>query len=219
MDSPTFGLITELEDVSNLPTPPQGPFSFGFPSSDVSDLTHETEESGQEDAATSSTWQDNSIQVSLFVRWHSESGKTKVSHLNLKPIGGLHCLQGVSKNLVSRAFPNETPEYLTSEDYYHFTPCEEFMALPPGVSRTQFRLVVQHDSWEYTVLERELGTHHDPHRNMLVTIIEFESTALMAGTLGMRMSMVSYPMVSVRKAFLEDIAQQLQCNPSFKGLL
>ncbi len=44
------------------------------------------------------------------------------------------------------------------------------MSLPGEILRTEFRLVVTHDGWEYTVLERELGAHRDPLRKMLVTV-------------------------------------------------
>ena len=81
-------------------------------------------------------------------------------------------MQGISKNLVTRAFPSgpERPDYLTSEDFLKFTPREDFMSLPGEIFRTEFRLVVTHEGWEYTVLERELGAHVDPLRKMLVTV-------------------------------------------------
>jgi len=79
--------------------------------------------------------------------------------------------QGISKNLVSRAFPEtERPDYLTSDEFLKFTPTDDFMSLPGEILRTEFRLVVIHDGWEYTVLERELGAHRDPLRKMLVTV-------------------------------------------------
>jgi hypothetical protein len=56
--------------------------------------------------------------------------------------------------------------------------------------------------WEYTVLERELGAHRDPLRKMLVTVIEFESHAMMIGHLGLRVSLIAYPVVSIKKAKL-----------------
>ena len=63
-------------------------------------------------------------------------------------------------------------------------------------------LLVLHalQGWEYTVLERELGAHRDPLRKMLVTVIEFESHAMMIGHLGLRVSLIAYPVVSVKKA-------------------
>lgn len=79
--------------------------------------------------------------------------------------------QGISKDLITRAFPaDDRPDYITSADFYRFTPDEEFMNLPGDISRTEFRLVVTHEGWEYTVLGRELGAHRDPERKMLVTV-------------------------------------------------
>lgn len=51
---------------------------------------------------------------------------------------------------------------------------------------------------EYKVLERELRASEDGN-NLLVSVIEFESTALMLGQVGVRVSLISYPVVSVRK--------------------
>jgi hypothetical protein len=58
---------------------------------------------------------------------------------------------------------------------------------------------VQWEGWEYAVLHRELGAHRDPDRNMFVTVIEFESQAVMIGALGLTVSLISYPLVFVRK--------------------
>ncbi|KAK9821469.1 hypothetical protein WJX81_006655 [Elliptochloris bilobata] len=161
-----------------------------------------------------------SLQLSLFVRWHSPMGKTKVMRLQLRSVGSVEALQGISKNLVTRAFPDyERPDYLTSADFFKFTPTEQFMSLPGDIARTEFRLVASYNGWEYTVLERELGAHRDPSRKMLVTVIEFESTAMMIGQLGVRVSLIAYPVVSIKKAFLEDIEHQLKTNPDFKGIL
>ncbi len=80
-------------------------------------------------------------------------------------------MQGISKNLVEKAFPvAERPDYLTGPDFYKFTPAEEFMSLPGDIARTEFRLVVTHEGWEYCILERDLGAHLDSQRNMLVTV-------------------------------------------------
>ncbi|KAK9901371.1 hypothetical protein WJX75_008900 [Coccomyxa subellipsoidea] len=160
------------------------------------------------------------LQLSLYVRWYSPSGKTKVNRLLLRPVTGVEALEGISKNLVSRAFPeSDRPDYLTSEEFLKFTPTDDFMSLPGEIERTEFRLVVTHKAWEYTVLERELGAHRDPLRKMLVTVIEFESNAMMVGHLGLRVSLIAYPVVSVKKSFLEGIEKELRTNPDFKGKL
>ena len=44
------------------------------------------------------------------------------------------------------------------------------MSLPGDIARTEFRLVITHEGWEYCILERDLGAHLDCHRNMLVTV-------------------------------------------------
>ena len=111
------------------------------------------------------------LEVSLFVRWYSPMGKTKVNRLLLKPINNAEALEGISKDLIQRAFPEDNrPDYITSHDFYKFTPTDEFMSLPGDIARTEFRLVATYDGYEYTVLERELGAHRDPERKMLVTV-------------------------------------------------
>jgi hypothetical protein len=109
-------------------------------------------------------------------------------------------LQGVCKSLVSTAFPEDTrPDYMSSEDYYTFTPDEEFLSTPGAIARTEFKFSVQCDGWEYVVLHRELGALRDPDRNMFVTVIEFESQAMMIGALGLTVSLISYPLVFIKK--------------------
>lgn len=54
-------------------------------------------------------------------------------------------MQGLAKNLVTRAFPDcERPDYLTSAEFFKFTPSEEFLTLPGDISRTEFRLARAH---------------------------------------------------------------------------
>lgn len=62
------------------------------------------------------------------------------------------------------------PDYLTSPDFYKFSPAEDFLALPGDIARTNFRLVVTLGGWEYGVADRELGVNPDPQRNLLVTV-------------------------------------------------
>ena len=73
--------------------------------------------------------------------------------------------------------------------------------------------------WEYTLLERELGAYRDSERRMLVTVIEFESTALMVGHLGLRMSLIAYPLVSLKSSFLDTVQQLLHSGQDVTGLL
>lgn len=73
--------------------------------------------------------------------------------------------------------------------------------------RTEFRLVVVSAAgWEYTVIRRDLGAIHatvgggpGAARNLMVTCIEFESAPVLLGHLGVRVSMIAYPIVSVSK--------------------
>ncbi|KAK9829323.1 hypothetical protein WJX72_005191 [[Myrmecia] bisecta] len=185
---------------------------------DVPESSDDLEVFAQDEGTSSSS--ESQVELNLFVRWYSPTGKTKVNMLQLQPVQGVDALQGVSKNLVVRAFPEaERPDYLTSDDFYKFTPTEEFMTLPGDIARTEFRLVASYGGWEYTVLERELGAHRDPERKMLVTVIEFESTALMIGHVGVRVSLIAYPVVSVKKSFLDEITAELKSNPNFKGIM
>lgn len=160
-------------------------------------------------------------EISMYVRWGGPSGETKVNRLYLRRIETIDCLQGVSKQLLTRAFPpEERPQHLTSAEFYRYTPVEEFLSLPGTVSHTLFQLVVTtREGWEYVVSERSLGEQTEPSRQLLVTVIEFESTAMFMDGLGLRMSLVAYPVISVRKDFLDDLALQLRTNPSFKGIM
>lgn len=161
------------------------------------------------------------LDVSLFVRWHSPSGKTKLNHLQLRQISSLESLDVLPKALVKRAYPDDAslPDHVTSSDFYCFTPSKDYLPLPGEIAETEFRLVVHCDGWEHTVLQRGLGAHRDPEKKLLVTVIEFESTPLVLGHVGVRVSLISYPVVSVKKSWLDDMARQVQHNPDFKGLL
>ncbi|KAK9812440.1 hypothetical protein WJX73_010922 [Symbiochloris irregularis] len=165
----------------------------------------------------------DTLQLSLVLHWHSNTGKVQVEQVQLKPIRDLTQLQGLSRKLVERAFPpSDRPEYLTSDAFCKYTPTREVMSLPNDLICTHFRLILTtEDGWEYAILERHIaGPPSDDQHNMLVTLIEFESTALMIGHLGVRISMVLYPLVSVSKVFLEDVAQRLKSDPEgFRGIL
>ncbi|KAG2485152.1 hypothetical protein HYH03_016138 [Edaphochlamys debaryana] len=130
---------------------------------------------------------------------------------------------------MARAFPgNTTPLHLASGAsrlYYHFTPEQECLSLPSDVARTQLKLVVSYDGWEYVVYERPLRIEpaqgaEERETPLLVTVIEFESTAMVIGHLGIRVQLVSYPMISIRKDFLDDVDYRLRSDPDgFRGIL
>ena len=212
------------------------------------------------------------IAVSLQVRWHTEGGPpgcgSRVHALRLTPIPSVSALKGVSRRLLDRAYtdppppppPGEHgegsasstpspayPPHLASTDY-HFTPAQEFLTLPGDVSRTEFRLIVGHRGWEYTVLRRDMHAGGEaagsaaavevgeaaaplpppcppgapprrPAAKLLVTAVEFESTAFMAGGLGVRLALVAYPVITVSRTFLDACAARLLGGDGLVGLL
>jgi hypothetical protein len=58
-------------------------------------------------------------------------------------------------------------------------------------------------------------------RKLLVTVVEFESAALIGGgQFGVRLNLVAYPVVSVSRAFLDGLAARLVAgDPTLVGLL
>lgn len=94
------------------------------------------------------------------------------------------------------------------------------LSYPLDVSSTEFKLVATYNGWEYVILAHELGDAAErPDRTLFVTVIEFESVAVVLGNLGIRISLVAYPVVCVQKHFLDDVREQLKNNPNFKGIL
>ena len=167
--------------------------------------------------------------LTLYVRWHARGGRSRVHALPLRPVPSIDALQGVPRSLLDRAFVGGAaarPPHLASDDFYRFTPTAECLSLPPDVARTEFRLTAapsapEAGGWEYGLLRRDLGPVVDPSKNdMLVTVVEFESAALVAGALGVRLAMVAYPVVCVRRVFLDDACARLESDPdAFTGVL
>jgi hypothetical protein len=150
--------------------------------------------------------------VSLHVHRTTPDGKTKVVRLELMAVSDVCMLKSLFRRLLESAFPNQLPHYLTSDDYYLFTPKEEFVSLPQDPqSRTQFRLVASVDGWETVIAVRDMGQDVDPERKMMVTMAEFDSdpVTLDDGTTNMVVSVVAYPSVSIGKKFLDDMIQRL----------
>ncbi|KAG1665200.1 hypothetical protein FOA52_002601 [Chlamydomonas sp. UWO 241] len=169
------------------------------------------------------------VELSLQVKWssgargHDDSahGKTRVTRLMLKPLEDVGKLGGLSKGLMDRAFPADSrPEYLTDDMFYRWTPDETCLSYPLDVTTTEFKLVANYKGWEYVILSHELGNPMElPDRKLFVTVIEFESVAVVLGNLGIRISLVAYPVVCVQKTFLNDVKEQLTHNPEFRGIL
>jgi len=171
--------------------------------------------------------EEGSVELSLMIKWTSGSGsvvKTKVSRLSLKELENVNKLGGLAKGLMDRAFPEDTrPSYITNDQYCRWTPDESCLSYPLDVTKTEFKLIAMYQGWEYVVTCHELGQDlpdsESSPRKLFVTVIEFESVAVVLGNLGIRVSLVAYPVVCVQKAFLEDLKMQLRSNPEFKGIL
>lgn len=120
-------------------------------------------------------------------------------------------VQGVSSSLVHQAIENsEFPQHLLSSNcYQQFTPVDHFLSLPGDVTRTEFRLAGEYRGEEYTLLERELGCDGEGDLNMLVTVVEFDTLAPMIGPMGVEVSLVAYPLIALKRSFLEDSLHRL----------
>jgi hypothetical protein len=131
--------------------------------------------------------------------------------------------QELGKELVAKAYEHAArPDFLASPDYARFTPARECLAVPGDIVRTELRLVLAHGGWEYCVLKRALTASAPADSDMLVTAIEFEGRPEEAilGALGLRVSLIAYPIVALRKSFLEGVTARLRADPgSFQGLL
>jgi len=125
--------------------------------------------------------------------------------------GVLPGLQGVSSSLVQQAIENsEFPQHLLSSHcYQQFTPVDHFLSLPGDVTRTEFRLAGEYCGEEYTLLERALGCDGEGDLNMLVTVVEFDTLAPMIGPMGVEVSLVAYPLIALKRSFLEDSLHRL----------
>mmetsp|Transcript_12640 Transcript_12640/g.27332 ORF Transcript_12640/g.27332 Transcript_12640/m.27332 type:complete len:213 (+) Transcript_12640:242-880(+) len=161
------------------------------------------------------------LELSLFVKWYGLTGRTRVNQLILNPLETIDNLQGLSQRLVARAFSEANREAFTnSENYYRFTPAEECLSYPSDVIKTELKLVVTWDGWEYVIFNRELGSQQgQEEKNMLVSEVQFESSAMIVGHVGVRLHLVAYPIISVKKTFLDGIERELRTNPDFKGVL
>ena len=95
------------------------------------------------------------------------------------------------------------------------------------VASTEFKLVASHAGWEYVVYQSPLFNRDQdqdlptlgPERPMFVTSIEFESVAVVLGNLGIRVSLVAYPIVAVSREWLSDVKKKIVTDPGFKGIL
>eukprot|EP00882_Tetradesmus_deserticola_P027109 GHRQ01029966.1.p1 GENE.GHRQ01029966.1~~GHRQ01029966.1.p1 ORF type:complete len:195 (+),score=30.53 GHRQ01029966.1:164-748(+) len=98
------------------------------------------------------------IEHILYVRWHGTAGQTKLNRLGLSRLdNGVHSLKDLPKELIDSQYPSSTdfPDYFTNADYVQFTPQVECLVLPGDVVRTELRLALSYQGWEYTVLKKD----------------------------------------------------------------
>ncbi|KAF8061298.1 hypothetical protein HT031_004389 [Scenedesmus sp. PABB004] len=162
------------------------------------------------------------IEHILYIRWFGGQGQTKLNKLELRPLATLDALQDLPKELVEShyATPAQLPDYCTSEAFSRFTPATECLALPGDVVRTELRLVLCYRDWEYTVLRKDSGRAARGDADIQVMTAEFMGSDPLMAALGLRISLVAYPVVGIRKGFLEDAHERLLAAPDeFCGLL
>jgi hypothetical protein len=152
-------------------------------------------------------------ELELRVRWTSAGGTRRRAALPLRPIAGVADLRGLCRRLIAGAFPGGAegpplPRYLVDPAYRKYAPARDWVALPPDAASTRFALVVRgrgRAGRGAVLAARELGAAPDPARDLMVTVAEFDSepAALAPGGERVSVSLVSFPTVCVRAAFLE----------------
>lgn len=138
-------------------------------------------------------------------------------------------LGGLARGLIDRNYPSEMPrpDHLTSDQFSRYTPIESCLSFPLDVVKTEFKLVATYGGWEYvvhvfdpsTTRDRPISLLSPELKRLFVTVVEFESVAIVLGNLGVRISLVSYPVISIDKTFLEDVRTKLRTDPTYRGVL
>lgn len=66
-------------------------------------------------------------------------------------------VQALPKELLQSQYPtaDQLPDYCTNAAYTRFTPAVECLALPGDVVRTEARLVLSYQGWEWTLLKKD----------------------------------------------------------------
>ena len=85
---------------------------------------------------------------------------------------------------MDRAFPADArPVFLADENFLRWTPEETCLSFPHEVTKTEFKLcAMSKDGWEYVIDHYVLGAQVDMEdRKLFVTVIEFESVAVVLG--------------------------------------
>lgn len=180
-------------------------------------------------SALASDTEDNDL------RGQESEDKTKIksTRLVLNEMQDISKLGGLSRGLLDRAFPLDDedtprPPYLISPEYLRYTPEETCLSFPTEVAHTEFKLIASWRGWEYCVyasprLNRDgdivpSTSSGQDERPLFVTTIEFDSVAVVLGNLGIRVSLVSYPIVAISRDWLENVKKRI-IEPGFKGIL
>lgn len=177
----------------------------------------------QQAEAGAGTSEHEPIEHLLYIRWFGGQGQTKLNKLPLRQIDTLEALEDLPKELVESHYPEQSslPDYFTNTAYVRFTPEVDCLALPGDVVRTELRLVLCYRGWEYTILKRDT-THSDPGPEQTIRVMtaEFMGSDPLMAALGLRISLIAYPVVALRKVFLDEVHERLLAAPDeFKGML
>lgn len=160
----------------------------------------------------------------LYVQWFGTAGQSKLNKLQLRRLDDLEALQALPKELLQSQYPtaDQLPDYCTNAAYTRFTPAVECLALPGDVVRTEARLVLSYQGWEWTLLKKDsaVSERQPGAGNMQVMAAEFLGSDPLMAALGLRMALIAYPIVALDKAFLDEAHARLLAAPdSFRGLL
>jgi len=178
--------------------------------------------------------------LSLHIHRETLEGRKVVDRLELVAVSDVGMLTTVFRKLLEKAFSGQLPDYMTSSEYYLFTPREEFLHHSGAhvFVSTQFRLVVEVDGWETVIVVRDLedfmdlgdGRSGSSDRKMLIAMAQFDSDPVVLddGVTEMQVSVEGYS-VSVEKSFLDHACEMLlrdhesfyreQYNSDFPALL
>jgi len=170
------------------------------------------------------------LALTLYVRWWAPDGlKTRVHEIPLRAVGSADDLAGLPRDLVRRLFgvsPSlpagaplgpHLPAHAAGPDFYRFTPAggREFLSAPGPIAAFEIRLAVSAGGWEHTIADRGGGGLGGPG-DVVVAVTEFESPPVGAGDglpralLPMlRLPLIAYPLVCVRRAFLDRVENML----------
>ncbi|WIA14210.1 hypothetical protein OEZ85_002749 [Tetradesmus obliquus] len=169
--------------------------------------------------------QNEQIEHILYIRWHGNAGQTKLNRVGLKRLdNGVDSLKDLPKELINSHYPNsrDFPDYFTNADYVRFTPQVECLVLPGDVVRTELRLALSYQGWEYTVLKKDSShsSNSGAGQDIQVMTAEFMGSDPFMALLGLRMALIAYPVVALSRVFLDDVHQRLLAAPeAFKGML